>query len=67
MTDAGGGTAQTAEVYSGSGYYSQSSGTCFFGYPDENPPKELRVRWPSGEITGYRIPAGADLLTLPAH
>jgi hypothetical protein len=45
------GATQTSEVYAGSGYYSQSTASCFFGYPDSNPPKSIRVRWPSGVTT----------------
>jgi hypothetical protein len=47
------GSTQTSEVYAGSGYYSQSTSACFFGYPDSNPPKHIRVRWPSGITTRY--------------
>jgi hypothetical protein len=47
------GSTQTSEVYAGSGYYSQSTAACFFGYPDSNPPKRIRVRWPSGVTTVY--------------
>ena len=43
------GSTQTSEVYAGSGYYSQSTAACFFGYPEANPPRHIRVRWPSGD------------------
>lgn len=43
------GTRQTAEVQAGSSYYSQSAATCFFGFPEENPPRRLRIRWPDGK------------------
>ncbi len=42
------GTTQSAELAAGSGYLSQSSAVAFFGYPDTNPPHEIRVRWPGG-------------------
>ena len=60
------GSAQTSEVCSGSGYYSQSTAACFFGYPDSNPPKSVRVRWPSGVITEHGFPPDSSSLTLSA-
>jgi hypothetical protein len=51
------GSTQTSEVYAGSGYYSQSSPACFFGYPDSNPPRRLRVRWPSGATSEQDLSA----------
>jgi hypothetical protein len=60
------GSTQTSEVYAGSGYYSQSSSACFFGYPSANPPKKIRVRWPSGLTTEHEFPAGSSTLTLSA-
>src|SRR5664280_3343261 len=67
------GSTQTSEVYAGSGYYSQSAADCFFGYPDSNPPKRIRVRWPSGITTKHDhssqsttlIPVSYTHLTLP--
>ncbi len=58
------GSTETAEVQAGSGYYSQSSPACFFGYPDGNPPSRLRVRWPDGATSAHAIPDGASRLTL---
>ena len=58
------GSAQTSEVYAGSGYYSQSTAACFFGYPDANPPRNIRVRWPSGVTTEHGFPPNASTLTL---
>jgi hypothetical protein len=60
------GTAQTSEVYAGSGYYSQSSPECFFGYLDSNPPTKVRVRWPSGALSENDAPGRATLLTFTA-
>jgi hypothetical protein len=60
---ADGGT-ETREVFAGSGYYSQSSPACWFGYADANPAKTVRVRWPSGVETQQAVPAGASNLTL---
>jgi hypothetical protein len=47
------GSTQTSEVYAGSGYYSQSTAACFFGYPEGNPPRHIKVRWPSGFTTKH--------------
>jgi hypothetical protein len=60
------GSTQTSEVYAGSGYYSQSTAACFFGYPDSNPPRNIRVRWPSGVTTEHGFPPNASTLTLSA-
>ena len=60
------GSSQTSEVYAGSGYYSQSTAACFFGYPEANPPKTIRVRWPSGITTEHGFPPNASTLTLSA-
>jgi hypothetical protein len=61
------GSTETSEVYAGSGYYSQSTAACFFGYPDSNPPKKIRVRWPSGLTTEHGFPPGSSTLTLSAQ
>jgi hypothetical protein len=58
------GTAQVSEVYAGSGYYSQSTPACFFGYPDGNPPRKIRVRWPSGQSSEQDFAAGSGTVTL---
>jgi hypothetical protein len=62
------GTTQSSEVAAGSGYYSQSSAACFFGYPENNPPREIRVRWPSGATTRHPFAGGSSsvVLTTPA-
>ncbi len=58
------GTSRTSEVYSGSGYYSQSTSACFFGYPDGFPPQKAIVRWPSGSASEHAVPAGSAELLL---
>jgi hypothetical protein len=58
------GTSQVSEVYAGSGYYSQSTSSCFFGYPERNPPTKIRVRWPMGQTADYAFPPGSGILTL---
>ncbi len=50
------GSTQTSEVAAGSGYYSQSSPACFFGYPKASPPRRLRIRWPSGASSSEDLP-----------
>jgi hypothetical protein len=47
------GLLQVAEMHAGSGYQSQSSAACFFGHRDGNPPRRVRVRWPSGRETDH--------------
>jgi hypothetical protein len=64
--DLGDGSAQTGEVYAGSGYYSQSAAACFFGWSDRNPPRRVRVRWPSGALTEQSVSAPAATLVLSA-
>ena len=58
------GSAEASEVYAGSGYYSQSTAACWFGYPEANPPRRIRVRWPSGVLSEHAFPAGSTTLTL---
>jgi hypothetical protein len=60
------GSTLTSEVYAGSGYYSQSTAACFFGYTDANVPRQVRVRWPSGTTTQHPFPPGSTSLTLSA-
>jgi hypothetical protein len=61
------GSTETGEVQAGSGFYSQSSGDCFFGYPDANPPRRIRVRWPSGVTTQHAFPVRASSVVLSAQ
>jgi hypothetical protein len=58
------GATQTVEVHAGSGYYSQSSSACFFGYPDTNPPRSLHVRWPDGRMTTEPVSASPARLVI---
>jgi hypothetical protein len=60
------GSTQTAEVHAGSGFCSQSTAACFFGYPDSNPPRRIRVRWPSGAMSEHECGRGLRKLTLAA-
>jgi hypothetical protein len=58
------GSSQTAEVHAGSGYFSQSSATCFFGHPDDTPVRRIVVRWPDGTTSTTDAPPPAPLITL---
>ncbi len=60
------GTMQTAEVYAGSGYFSQSTGACFFGYLPANPPRQIRVRWPSGATSTQPVPTQSATIVMAA-
>lgn len=50
------GHRQTAEVYAGGGYLSQSTSTLFFGLGATDPSEEINIEvmWPNGEVTQYR-------------
>ncbi|HVU15406.1 MAG TPA: FG-GAP-like repeat-containing protein [Candidatus Didemnitutus sp.] len=60
------GSTQSSEIHAGSGYYSQSAADCFFGYAESNPPREVRVVWPSGVTSRHPFAAGASSLTISA-
>jgi len=55
---------QTAEIHAGSGYASQSTPACFFGFPDSRPPVRIHVRWPSGAVSVHAVPPQARTLTV---
>ncbi len=61
MTD---GSRQTAEVFAGSGYYTQSTPACFFGWTDANPPRRLHLRWPNGSTSTAVVPASPVTMTV---
>jgi hypothetical protein len=58
------GSTQTAEVYAGSGYWSQSSPSVFFGLPPDNLPRQLKVHWPSGNTTTHSVRDGETRIVL---
>ncbi len=60
------GTTETSEVSAGSGDYSQSTAACFFGHPDSNLPKAIRVRWPDGTTSETPAPGASPSLTIDA-
>jgi len=61
-----GGARQTAEVRCGSGYWSQSSAACFFGYGASAPPLRARVSWPSGTVTTHEVQGSPTALVFSA-
>ena len=61
-----GGLRRCAEVHAGSGYLSQSTAACFFGYADAGPPVRVRVRWPSGAATVHEVSGRPATLVLSA-
>jgi hypothetical protein len=60
------GSSQRSDVIAGAGWASQSSAAGFFGYPADNAPRLIRVRWPTGATTEHAVPAGSTSLTLEA-
>jgi hypothetical protein len=60
------GTELVSEVCAGSGYYSQSTASAFFGSTDANPPRTVSVRWPGGASTQAPVPSGQAVLVIAA-
>jgi hypothetical protein len=58
------GSTETGDVAAGSGYYSESSPACFFGYADGAPPTSIRVHWPAGATTEYPFTPNSTSLVL---
>jgi len=58
------GSTQTGEVAAGSGFYSESAASCFFGYTDENPLRALRITWPTGVKSEIPVPAGHAIILI---
>jgi hypothetical protein len=58
------GSTQTAEIAAGSGYYSQSSASCFFGALNSNPVKSIEVHWPAGATTNHEVSPAIPVLEL---
>lgn len=58
------GSSQIREVGCKSGYYSQSTIACIFGWLDSNPPKVAHVRWPSGITTQHPISAATHTVVV---
>ncbi len=49
------GTIQTAEVFAGSGYLSQSSAILTFGLGAARKPVKAQIRWPNGQVSSHQI------------
>jgi len=60
------GSSQAAEVHAGSGYYTQSTSASFFGWLDGNPPRRIRVRWPSTAETLNDAPTVRSTVVISA-
>jgi len=58
------GSKQTAEVYCGGGYLSQSSATLYFGCGAEHRPQSVGVRWPDGSESTQQVDENLHSLTL---
>jgi len=60
------GATQLSEISAGSAHSNQSFASCFFGYMPSNPPRLVRVRWPSGVTTQHPIESPTPTITLHA-
>jgi len=58
-------TTQTAEVYAGSGYLSQSSATLFFAQGAHLGHQEIQVHWPDGRVSIHIPEADTHHVVLP--
>ena len=58
------GSAQSAEVFGGSGYLSQSTGTLTFGLGAEAKPASISVRWPDGSEKTYTSGLDSPIISL---
>ncbi|MCB1100351.1 MAG: VCBS repeat-containing protein [Verrucomicrobiae bacterium] len=56
--------SQTAEVYAGSGYLSQSPATLLFGMGGSGKEGTLSVRWPDGTASTYQVRTGRSTITV---
>ncbi|HEY8995629.1 MAG TPA: CRTAC1 family protein, partial [Lacunisphaera sp.] len=52
------GSAQTAAISAGGGYYSQSSPAVCFSYPATSTPRSLAVSWPDGHTSTRKLDPG---------
>ena len=55
---------QTAEVYAGGGYLSQSSSTLTFGRGQNNSPYQVTVTWPDGATSTQTIAPQTNAITI---
>ncbi|HEY8995628.1 MAG TPA: FG-GAP-like repeat-containing protein [Lacunisphaera sp.] len=62
------GSAQTAAVSAGGGYYSQSCPAVCFSYPATSTPRSLAVSWPDGHTSTVAVTTDANVtLTISAR
>lgn len=59
-----GGVPQTAEIYAGSGYLSQSSNALYFGVGRSARSGKISVRWPNGFITTQIVTTNEQSITI---
>jgi len=59
-----GGVKQTAEVYAGGGYLSQSSSPLLFGLGPAGQVERVDVHWPNGQSSGHQPAVGAAVVHL---
>ncbi|MCH7685124.1 MAG: ASPIC/UnbV domain-containing protein [Planctomycetes bacterium] len=60
------GQQQTAEVYAGAGYLSQSAPVLFFGRDADSGEVDVTIRWPDATDSTHRV-EGADNYVVLAH
>jgi enediyne biosynthesis protein E4 len=60
------GGRQVAEVYAGSGYFTQGPAEVFFGAADGDENVAVRIRWPNGTETEHPLPRGQRLHLIQA-
>lgn len=58
------GKTQTAEIYAGSGYLSQSSNMLFFGLGKDGAASNVEVKWPNGKSTTHAVKAGEKSIVI---
>lgn len=56
------GSSQTAELYAGGGYLSQSPASLTFGLGDSGKVAQIAVIWPDGKITTMDAPSGSSAI-----
>jgi hypothetical protein len=58
------GSRQSAEIAAGTGYYSQSTASTFFGSTESHALESFEIRWPSGKSSTHAIKDSAKLIVL---
>jgi len=57
-------TPQTAEVYGGSGYLSQSTSWLFFGLGEKEGPQQIIITWPDGKQSSHSSNPSESRMTI---